>query len=440
MPIFCGFLKICIVGVSLENFFFPILKKIANIFWRIFVYKNCSVVDVAVGLENFTVSCKFFRPDFLRNIDIIDKKIESINDLIQIGKLYEDECFNQKNYSVNIRGIYDMSSSLLELQSLVGLENIKKDILEFIMYFSQSLHKEVVFRDLPKSASSSQQSTGGILQFFNSSSNLNTTPIHNNKYNKHENILLNDSFHDLKHMVIIGPPGCGKTVLARIIAKICLHLGICNNDTFKVVKRQDLIGEYLGHTAIKTQKVIDEAYGGVLFIDEAYSLGNRDKSTDSFSKECIDTINQNLTERKGEFICIIAGYEEELETNFFSINPGLKRRFPFVYKIEKYSSLQLLEIFLLKIKLLDWSIKKEVCNWLTNIDFFRDKLDNFPHFAGDIEILLFNVKIEHSKRVFGKHLYHHKCINKEDVLNGYKRYLTHRGEKNNIKHYQSMYL
>ena len=240
-------------------------------------------------------------------------------------------------------------------------------------------------------------------------------------------------------MVINGPPGCGKTVLARIIAKICLHLGICINDKFKVVKRQDLIGEYLGHTAIKTQKVIDEAYGGVLFIDEAYSLGNRDKNTDSFAKECIDTLNQNLTERKGEFICIIAGYEEELNQNFFSINPGLRRRFPFVYKIEKYSSLQLLEILLLKIQLVEWEIKKDTVNWLRTTDFFKDKIDFFEHFGGDIETLLFNIKIEHGKRVFGKDIYLQKKINKDDILNGYARYLKHK-KKPEETQYKGMYL
>ena len=83
----------------------------------------------------------------------------------------------------------------------------------------------------------------------------------------------------------------------------------------KIVKRKDLIGEYLGHTAVKTQKVIDECKGGVLFIDEAYSLGNTDKK-DTYSKECIDTINQNLTEKKstrtelecGLFIVIRFGF------------------------------------------------------------------------------------------------------------------------------------
>jgi len=87
-------------------------------------------------------------------------------------------------------------------------------------------------------------------------------------------------------------------------------LGIIREAKVVVARRSDLVAGFLGQTAMKTQEVIDSAKGGVLLIDEAYSLGNEEKK-DSFAKECIDTINQNLTEGKGDFICIIAGYKEE---------------------------------------------------------------------------------------------------------------------------------
>ena len=412
----------------------PKIEKLLDQLFITSIRPEVQVINEAPNLE--------FKPDIFKKIDVIDKSVNSIDDLIEIGKLYELDDFKDKNYSINVKGIHDMQTALLELQSLVGLQSIKNDIIEFIMFFSQTLHEKVEYKNINKQQNSQTQ-TGGIFQLLSNSMPPMTTPqvSAENKHNKTDDLLKNDSLTDLKHIVIVGPPGCGKTILARIIAKICLYLGISKNDTFKVVKRQDLIGEYLGHTAIKTQKVIDEAYGGVLFIDEAYSLGNRDKSTDSFSKECIDTINQNLTERKGEFICIIAGYEEELENNFFSINPGLKRRFPFVYKISKYTSLELLDILLLKIKLIEWVIKKDTEEWLKKKDFFKDKLDKFPCFAGDVEIFLFNVKIEHSKRIFGKHLYLHKVITKDDINKGYTRYLLHK-DAQSIKStsHQSMYI
>ena len=169
--------------------------------------------------------------------------------------------------------------------------------------------------------------------------------------------------------------------------------------------------------------------GGVLFIDEAYSLGSGDNKKDSYSKECIDTINQNLSEKKGQFICIIAGYEEELEKDFFSVNPGLKRRFSFKYTINKYTSEELMLILLHKIKKINWSLENETEKWMLESKFLNDKVGQLPNFGGDIETLFLNIKIEHSKRVFGLDYKLHKIINKDDIIKGYDRYIYHRKTK-----------
>ena len=129
---------------------------------------------------------------------------------------------------------------------------------------------------------------------------------------------LND---DMLHTVITGSPGTGKTELGKILGKVYKAMGVLSNGTFHIAKRSDLIGRFQGHTAVKTQEFIDKCKGGVMFIDEAYSLGNKEQR-DTFSKECIDTINQNLTERR-DFLCIIAGYRKELNKCFFAYNPGL---------------------------------------------------------------------------------------------------------------------
>ena len=229
------------------------------------------------------------------------------------------------------------------------------------------------------------------------------------------------------HTVIEGPPGVGKTIFGKILARIYLSLGITHKDKFKIVRRTDLVGEYLGHTAMKTQKAIDEALGGVLFIDEAYQLGNgSERKIDSYSKECIDTLNQNLSEKKGQFICIIAGYKKELEENFFSVNPGLKRRFSFKYTIDSYTWEELTSILVHKIPKMKWHIEEGTEEKLFKTEFLKEKMDQFPHYGGDIETLLLNVKIEHGKRVFGKRIEHHKKINYEDIENGYNRFLENR--------------
>ena len=199
--------------------------------------------------------------------------------------------------------------------------------------------------------------------------------------------------YDMLHTIIEGPPGVGKTQLGKILAKIYLSLGIIQSNKFRIATRKDFIGEYLGHTAIKTQKVIDSCMGGVLFIDEAYSLGNGDSKKDTFSKECIDTLNQNLSENKGKFVCIIAGYKENLEHDFFSVNPGLQRRFPFRYSIEKYTSKELIEIFINKVSDIEWSLNEDCLQWLSKSNFIDDKMDKFKNFGGDIGHGYFTVKL-----------------------------------------------
>ena len=164
----------------------------------------------------------------------------------------------------------------------------------------------------------------------------------------------------------------------------------------------------MGQTAVKTQKVIDSIIGGVLFIDEAYSLGNSEKR-DSYSKECLDTINRNLTENGNKFICIIAGYEEDLEKCFFSSNSGLRRRFTFKYSINGYNSEQLSEIFKIKFKdnLWNYNISDDIL-----YEFFKN--NELPYYAGDIDRLIFQVKLIASHRIFKENT-NDKCINIDDL-------------------------
>ena len=206
------------------------------------------------------------------NIELItlNTEINCIDDLLNLIDIYD----SNKKYNINLSRLSKIKSQLIELKNMIGLNNIKSQIINQLLY---------------------------IL----------------NEYNE-DNML---------HTVITGTPGVGKTKLAKILGDIYHNLNIFkikkrkrnNNYPFKIVSRSDLIGKYLGHTSKKTQEVIDECNGGVLFIDEAYSLGNTE-GRDSFSKECIDTINLNLSEKKKNFLCIIAGYKDSLDKCFFSYN------------------------------------------------------------------------------------------------------------------------
>ena len=177
-----------------------------------------------------------------------------------------------------------------------------------------------------------------------------------------------------------------------------------------------------------------------MFIDEVYSLGSggsNDKS-DSFAKEAIDTLNQNLSENGDKFICIIAGYMNEIDRCFFAQNDGLRRRFPFKYSIEKYNSAELTKILEFKINEIKWSLDKNLV--VADIEKFIEKnKKSFENFGGDIETLLLNIKIKHSTRVFGKDPKIRKLITMEDIKNAYTEFLKIRKEKEIPQFVKDMY-
>jgi SpoVK/Ycf46/Vps4 family AAA+-type ATPase len=217
------------------------------------------------------------------------------------------------------------------------------------------------------------------------------------------------------HTIISGPPGVGKTEFAKIYADIFVRLGILKSDKFIEIKRDDLVGEYLGQTSHRTRDLLDSAMHGVLFLDEAYSLGNEEKR-DSFSKEAIDMINQYLSEKKGKFMFIIAGYEDDLEQCLFAYNKGLKRRFHSHYHINGYEPDELNKIFLSKIALTNFTI--DIPNEKL-VKFFTDNKSSFAYFGGDIEKLFNEIKQCQALRTFNLNT-KTKEITMDDITNSLK--------------------
>ena len=146
-----------------------------------------------------------------------------------------------------------------------------------------------------------------------------------------------------KHYVFTGNPGTGKTTVARIMADVFRTLGILSRGQLVEADRSKLVAGFSGQTAIKTNQLIDSAMGGVLFIDEAYTLKSNDG--DSFGAEAIDTLLKRLEDDRGKFICIVAGYTDQMH-DFIDTNPGLKSRFTQTIHFDDYTPDELTEIFI----------------------------------------------------------------------------------------------
>lgn len=144
------------------------------------------------------------------------------------------------------------------------------------------------------------------------------------------------------HLAFTGNPGTGKTTVARIVGRIYRQIGLLTKGHFIEVSRTDLIAGYQGQTALKVKKVIEQAKGGVLFIDEAYSITENDHS-DSYGRECLTELTKALEDYREDLVVIVAGYTEPMN-KFFESNPGLKSRFNTFIEFDDYNSDELDEI------------------------------------------------------------------------------------------------
>lgn len=143
------------------------------------------------------------------------------------------------------------------------------------------------------------------------------------------------------HMLFKGNPGTGKTTVARLIGKLLAHMKILSKGHLIEAERADLVGEYIGHTAQKTRELLKKAMGGILFIDEAYSLGRGGER--DFGKEAIDTIVKYMEDKQNDFVLILAGYSKEMD-QFLTLNSGLQSRFPVIIEFPDYNVEELMEI------------------------------------------------------------------------------------------------
>lgn len=282
--------------------------------------------------------------------DITSYKLDTLENLIQMISDYSNKKLPKRKHRIfypdKMNVLPNILEDLKDLDNMIGLKKLKTQLIDQILYFIQGIDETVML-----------------------------------------------------HTVLEGPPGTGKTSVSHILAKIYSKLGIFKKVKFNIARRADLISEYLGGTTIKTLETLNKCKNGVVLIDEAYSLGSNSGQEDMYAKECVDTLNQYLTENVDKIICIIAGYKKELDSCFFSLNPGLRRRFPWTFTIENYTPSELTEIYFKCLDAKEWetSCKKEEIQELIarNILLFSGN-------GGDINNIIEKAIFINSRNNFGK--------------------------------------
>lgn len=329
--------------------------------------------------RSHTVSCQDDKDD----VDISQDRV-TLNQLIHhvnkiSGKLLVTRTIRNRVASK----LMPIHRPLIQLQNLVGMYKLKSQVVDLLMYVTTKLNQP-------------------------------------NEY---------------YHCIITGSPGLGKSTVIEILAEIYAGLGITKSNHIVRVKRKDLVAKYLGQTAHQTTAKLEEAIGGVLVMDEAYQLATKKADDkDSYADEAINVINQYLSERCGEFVCMLAGYKDRIE-NVLSYNEGLSSRFPYRFDLEPYDYKELFDI-LKKIAMDNgWQINTEC------LSVIKEHHDIFKSYGRDMQILFQLSKIAVSRGIWHSNkrpirLIDSQCL--QDAVSMYKENNTN-VEQNDIRKISMMY-
>lgn len=211
------------------------------------------------------------------------------------------------------------------------------------------------------------------------------------------------------HMVFKGNPGTGKTTVARILGRILRDIGILSKGHLIEAERADLVGEYIGHTALKTREMLKKAMGGILFVDEAYTLAQGGEK--DFGKESIAAIVKSMEDQRDNLIVILAGYCMEMDY-FLRSNPGLRSRFPIHIDFPDYQGEELFQIALQMYAERDYDLSNR-CRWKLKaiLDEFSQK--RHPH-SGNARLV--RNLVERSIRLQALRIVNHPLLTRRDLM------------------------
>ena len=431
-------------GTTIETSFYNIEKpeQIEEI------YSKKNSVVVLKDFEGLLAKEKEFKDRFLHNMKekleenqkdfltiLISKTPETIEQAMQSDMLEKYFEFKIESTNIDVQDVYqEVLSKLKESSKITDEASIKlldyiaatypKTNLSFPEYRDKLCNKilfskdqEITENDLPKYEQ--EKSMDEIFADLN-----NLVGLENIKQVLKDLVdlieLKNKTKDDLKikdinlHMVFLGNPGTGKTTVARIIAEMLYNLKYIKQNKLIEVSSKDLVAEYVGQTAPKTMAVIERALGGVLFVDEAYSLASEEESGNSFNKEAIATLIQAMENYRDNLVVIFAGYTKEMQA-FLNANSGIVSRIGYTLDFKDYTSEELLKIFEGMVKKAGFSITKEACDEVVKV---IDKYRNTKNFgnARFARTLYEKTIIKHASNTRGKKAKKDlKTIVKEDI-------------------------
>lgn len=222
------------------------------------------------------------------------------------------------------------------------------------------------------------------------------------------------------HTLLLGKPGTGKTTFATLLVDVWDALGIIDKRRFKITKRSDWVGKYQGHSVAKAKKLIESCKGGVIFIDEAYSIISAKDGDDMYGREVLTEIVEAMSNIDKQVVFIMAGYENDMK-QLFTHNAGLERRFGYVYRFKTPPAVMLESIFIKQLKQTKWKVCKEDRPGV--LEFFQRNAKTLKNGGGSTKQLIFHSKQASVVREFPSNSSSQLTI--QDMEEGMKTFCRH---------------